>query len=161
MLLPMLDAEVEARASAMKREAPSWPCRAGCDDCCRNLHRSPVLTRQEFERLQQAVKQLGDETRQAVQARLDELSDQDGRVVCPMLDTTEGRCLTYDARPVACRTYGYYRSHSHDAWCDKVQEHVQRTAPACPAGNHDAVERALQSMSTRKALHEWWREAER
>lgn len=44
------------------------------------------------------------------------LASAAGRV-CPLLGADD-RCLVYDARPIACRTYGFYVAEDGDGrWC--------------------------------------------
>jgi Fe-S-cluster containining protein len=79
-----------------------------------------------------------------------------GPFVCPLLDAGRGVCLVYQARPLACRTYGFYASHHHDAWCERVAEHVVDARAGLVLGNLDAVERDLsQQAAERRDMLAW------
>ncbi|MBW4469884.1 MAG: hypothetical protein KME45_05710 [Stenomitos rutilans HA7619-LM2] len=45
--LQRLDAQIEARAQAIRADRDWWPCRRGCDACCRRLAYPPELSAAE------------------------------------------------------------------------------------------------------------------
>ena len=98
-----------------------WPCRRGCDRCCRNLAAIPQLTRAEWERLRGRIRELP----AAVHARILELTDL-RPVVCPLLDSDSGACLVYEQRPIACRAYGFYRERESGLYCPEIEAAVER-----------------------------------
>jgi len=131
--------EVEARARSVEATAGGWPCLRGCSACCRSLAEAPRATRAEWARVARAVDALAPEARGGVRERLAAMARASAPYVCPMLDAASGRCLVYDARPTACRTYGYYVDGDGDV---KACADVDRDAPVV-WGNEAAVETLL------------------
>jgi Fe-S-cluster containining protein len=90
------------------RAAHPMSCRIGCAACCHDNPRG--VTGIELERLVIAIAELPDAdailTRFAELAsrRTDEADWRRRREPCPLLDG-EGRCRTYAARPIACRSF--------------------------------------------------------
>ena len=147
--LTVLHEQTEARAQSLMAAHAGWPCQRGCDACCRRLARVPELTELEWRALAEAISALPPSERaaclrsaQLVAAQVREHGER-MPVTCPLLDGERGVCRVYAARPVACRSYGYYAGRSHDAWCDRVAEHVAPLRDALVFGNHDALERDL------------------
>ncbi len=96
-LLARLDA-FWARARAQAGD--QMRCAPGCAECCaRCLSLFPV----EAERLAEAARALPLAARRAILAR-SRRALEDPAAACPLLE--DGRCLTYAARPVVCRTHG-------------------------------------------------------
>lgn len=157
--LDALDARIEARAHASQEAHPWWPCREGCDHCCRSLSRLPVITSPEWERLQRALAALPPAVRGAVRARAaDAPAEPSGPVTCPMLDTERGSCLVYAARPVACRTYGFYTERDGGLHCEKVTRAVEENAGEGGVmwGNGEAIAHDLRAIGEAVSLREWW-----
>ena len=120
-----------------------WPCRAGCDACCRSLGALPSLTEPEADLLWTAIEALSAEARAQIDRRVEALGKQASRpIVCPLLDDASGRCRVYEARPLACRTYGYYAGRDGDYWCDKVTAHVAEHRDTLLTGNQVALDRS-------------------
>ena len=142
--LRVLDGEIASRVADITAAQPDFPCRKGCDHCCRHLAALPQLTAPEWDLLRSGIEQLPASTQADVRARLAALGPEPPRpVACPLLDSGTGACLVYTHRPIACRTYGFYTGRAHDAWCGLVADHVaQLDAPAL-LGNLDASEAAL------------------
>lgn len=134
----MLLDDVERRVAAMEASHGAWPCRAGCDACCRSLGAVPSVTEAELDQLWPAIEALPDAP--AVFQRIEALPSA-GPIVCPLLDEHSGRCRVYAARPVACRTYGFYAGRDGDYWCDRVTAHVGDRRDTLIAGNQLAVDR--------------------
>lgn len=62
----------------------------------------------------------------------------------------------YEGRPLGCRTYGFYAAHHHDAWCERVAEHVASVRETLVCGNLDAIERELTALDPeRRGLLTW------
>lgn len=115
-LLPILDAEVEARCQAVAEARPDWPCRAGCADCCRALAVPMEVSDAEWARVEDALEALGAEG-ERLRGRLDAWTDARA---CPLLGDDE-RCSIYAARPLACRTYGFYvAGDGKGLWCAEI-----------------------------------------
>ena len=124
-LLAIYDA-IEARAKATHEAEPSWPCRRGCDHCCRSLAEPMRITRAEWELLRTAI---GDRS----------VVSDDPRV-CPFLDRAEGACRVYAQRPAACRTYGYYVERNEVLGCAQI---LERADAPIVWGNAESVAQAL------------------
>jgi Fe-S-cluster containining protein len=162
--LQVLFAEVATRASALGAEHPGWPCMRGCGACCRALARVPELTRAEWELLERALDGMSDDERSACLQeahRLEASVREHGaerRCQCPFFDGTHEACRVYEARPLACRSYGFYAGRSHDAWCTLVEAHVAEVRDTLVLGNLDALESELtRSGGERRGLLDWLR----
>ncbi len=166
--LRVLHDELDARVSAIVEAVPSWPCRRGCDHCCRKLAEAPRLTAAEWALLREGIQALDAEVRGEVKARLDELPARDPaappwRGTCPLLDRERGACLVYAHRPIACRAYGFYATRDGGLWCETIEARVGAgDADGIVLGNHDALDRALEAtVGPSRSLVEWLAEAAR
>jgi len=157
--LPLLDASIDARVAAIREAHPTWPCQLGCDLCCRTLPRLPVLTGAEWQRVREALVGLPAEVRTAIAARLRETPDA-GPVPCPLLDPARGACLVYEARPIACRTYGYYTERDGGLHCSLVTRELEArgTADEVVWGHGEAISRALAEYGEALSLRDWMTE---
>jgi Fe-S-cluster containining protein len=159
--LRVIYADIDQRVQSITAVRPDWPCRQGCDSCCRQLAQIPELTAAEWHVLQQGFAQLSPPIQQAVAERIRALAAwHEGPVTCPFLDTARGSCLVYAHRPAACRMYGFYVSRTAHWWCDTIQAlHEAGVCEALVLGNHGAIERALQHQGGEvKSLREWFRQ---
>ncbi|HEX6242092.1 MAG TPA: YkgJ family cysteine cluster protein [Polyangiales bacterium] len=154
--------EVGARASALVREHPGWPCARGCGACCRSLARVPELTRSEWELLEQTLRALPGRERASCLERARALAQTqrgqagDQRCACPFFDAEGELCRVYQGRPLACRSYGFYAGRSHDAWCQLVAAHVEGARERLVLGNLDGVEADLSRIDgERRSLLDW------
>ncbi|MEM6292611.1 MAG: YkgJ family cysteine cluster protein [Myxococcota bacterium] len=132
--LTVLRDEVHARVAAMQRSHGTWPCAAGCDACCRRLGALPQVTVPEFEPLRTAIEALPDADR-VINAIIKAQPNEAGHYTCPMLDEGNGQCRVYQARPLACRTYGFYGGRDGDYWCEQVTAHVGTRRDTLIAGS--------------------------
>ena len=153
-LLAIYD-DVERRARVTAGENAWWPCKRGCDLCCRRLADVPQLVRAEWELLQEGLGALAPDVRAGVDARIADLAGaaREGRlprhITCPMLDEREGACLVYGHRPSACRTYGFYVERGVGLHCEMITDAVA-TRPEAGAigwGNQESVDYALARLS--------------
>lgn len=136
-LLAIYDA-IERRTKATREADPSWPCRRGCDHCCRSLAEPMRVTRAEWELLRSAIS--------------GPLVTDDPRI-CPFLDRDEGACRVYAERPAACRTYGYYVERDEVLGCAKI---LERSGAPVIWGNAEGVAQALATLSEDALpLSEW------
>lgn len=83
-------------------------------------------------------------------ARLDEPR------VCALLDLESGACSAYHARPIACRAYGFYLGRDGGRWCELIEREPSLTDDVL-LGNHDALERSLETLGETRTIAEWWR----
>jgi uncharacterized protein len=160
--LPVLDAAIEARAYATRGEHPWWPCGEGCDRCCRSLPSLPIVTRPEWERLESAIRALEPSVFDDVVRRIRN-TPQNAAVVCPMLDEKRGTCRVYDARPLACRAYGFYVERDGGLHCGKVTDAVERHAAdgeLVTWGNGEALADDIRSLGLARSIRTWFEDAE-
>ena len=155
--LKILREEVASRAAAISGSAPGWPCRKGCDNCCRNLACLPELIEEEWASVEEGLAGLDAESLEIVEARLMGLRDGARPPhVCPFLDETSGACRIYAHRPMACRTYGFYVERGVGSYCGIIRERVENGDYAGVVwGNHEAVDARLEGMGPRVAMREW------
>lgn len=155
--LLVLHGEIALRAGATVAAQPEFPCRKGCDHCCRHLASLPVLTQPEWEWLREGIDALPAGVRAGVLERLAALGPQPARpVCCPLLDAEAGACLVYEHRPVACRTYGFYVERDNGLYCETILSAAQRGEfDHVVWGNHAAVEERLAGMGPPRPLRDW------
>lgn len=153
MLVP-LQREIDARTHEIAVSHGAWPCRPGCDSCCRNLSEPPRFTRVEWESVAEGMAHLPASTVATVRTRAGHPSR-----VCPFLDPDAGRCLIYEHRPVACRTYGFYIERDRGLYCKEIEQRVAAGEMANVVwGNVAGVESTLQQLGEKIALNDWLRE---
>lgn len=151
--LAPLDEEIAERSRRTDDEHGPWPCGDGCDDCCRSLARPPQLTRLEHDRLRQAIHALPPSVRADVAERTAAMKTE-GPIVCPLLHREAGRCRVYEARPVACRTYGFYARRDHELVCSKVEAYAEGRPVVW--GNHEVIDVRLERLAgPLRSLGEW------
>lgn len=154
MKLRVLHDEIDARVAAIASARPDWPCRRGCDDCCRSLAEPPRISANEWALLAEAIEALAPERRRAIDAAFVERLAGRSLRSCPLLEGDA--CSVYAARPIACRTYGFYAARDGGRWCGRIEARV--AAGDCDdvvLGNHDAVEARL---SEARSVLDWYRE---
>lgn len=128
--LHSLEERIATRVEEIRTTRGWWPCRRGCDRCCRQLARPLQLSATEWTRIDHAIASLSPSLQTAIHQRINTLLEQianqtvGDQVVCPFLDHNEGACLIYAARPIACRTYGFYISRLGDDYCEIVESEV-------------------------------------
>jgi Fe-S-cluster containining protein len=138
---------VAERCEAIAREHGDWPCRKGCDECCRRLAAPPRVSEAEWREI---APRIGEEERR----RIRESAGARRPVVCPLLDTGSGACVVYEARPVACRTYGLYVEREGVLGCSRI-EAIAAEGRAVVWGNHAAVEGEVAGLGEARELAEW------
>jgi Fe-S-cluster containining protein len=152
--LHQIQNEVALRAEAITLAHGAWPCQKGCDDCCRSLASEPRVTESEWKLIDRAIAEMPTDTASEVRQRIRDGARRERPVVCPMLDTKSGACLIYAARPIACRTYGFYAERSEVLGCHRI-ESLAKQSPEVIWGNHTAVESDLRKLGTAKELSVW------
>ena len=68
--LQVIYTDIDQRVRAMTAARPNWPCRQGCDNCCRQLAQPPELTAAEWHVVRQGFTQLPPETQHDVVRRI-------------------------------------------------------------------------------------------
>jgi Fe-S-cluster containining protein len=147
--LAVIDETVADRCARTTQDRPDWPCHAGCDDCCRSLAEVPEMTEPEWDRLRGAIGKLGEAAREKICAMWSVRP-----ITCPLLDEAAGVCLVYEARPIACRTYGFYADRGGVLGCRRILEVAERD-DAVVWGNHESVMDAQRELGERRSLLAW------
>ncbi|HVW07794.1 MAG TPA: YkgJ family cysteine cluster protein [Bryobacteraceae bacterium] len=152
--LYQIQEQVRDRAANVVEAHGDWPCRKGCDDCCRHLASVPRVTREEWLPIADAIDALPATAVEMVRARVRASAGAMRPVVCPLLDSDSGACLIYDARPVACRSYGFYAEREKVLGCHRI-EVIAGESPEVVWGNHESLEERLRQMGPAHELWEW------
>jgi len=134
MRLVQIQDAVRRRTDEITAAHPEWPCRKGCDDCCRNLAAAPRVSAAEWGAIRTAIDALPGDIAEAVRERIRARASR----VCPLLDTEAGACLVYEARPIACRTYGFYAEREGVLGCARIAA-IAAEDRDMVWGNHAAV----------------------
>ena len=152
-MLVSLQREIDRRTGQIAAVHGNWPCRAGCDFCCRNLAEPPRLTHLEWLSVTVGLAQLPEQIRAEIKARATETSR-----VCPFLDPDAGKCLIYEHRPIACRTYGFYIERDRGLYCKHIEERVDAGEMAEVVwGNVAGVDERLAAVGEKVPLSDWLR----
>ena len=146
--LVQLRAATEERSRAIVARYPDWPCRKGCDHCCRSLAGPLELTQTEWREVEAGFALLPETTRAEVNARWAAPSR-----TCPFLDPAHGDCLIYEHRPIACRAYGFYvDERGIGLYCGIIRGKVDAGEFAEAVwGNHSALESRLAALDPSSA----------
>jgi uncharacterized protein len=150
--------DIEARVRMIRNDHLDWPCRMGCDRCCRQLADVPRFTAAEWERLKEGLLALPKDRFLKVGQAIVLLTGQPSSpIVCPILDQSTGACLVYDHRPAVCRTYGFYVQRGQGLYCKDIES---RDAGGDPGdivwGNQDAIDRRLSGLGETRELTHWF-----
>ena len=160
--LPVLGAlhvRIAARSASLRDEYPFWPCAEGCDHCCRTLPSLPVVTAAEWQALREALTALPGPERADVERRILDANGK-GPLPCPLLDEKRGMCRVYEARPIVCRTYGFYTDWDAGLYCHKVATAVAQNGAAETVvwGNGEAISYDMKELGETRTLDAWLRE---
>jgi len=71
---------------------------------------------------------------------------------CPLL-AGSGLCRVYEARPVACRSYGFYADRDGVLGCHRIAARAED--PCVTWDNHEAATRGLVGLGERRSLLDW------
>jgi len=153
-LLYQIQEEIRLRTDEIVSAHGSWPCRKGCDDCCRHLASVPRITQAEWLLIASALDALPDDAAECVRQRIRDSAGKSRPVVCPLLDSDSGACLVYDARPLACRAYGFYAERREVLGCSRI-ESISEQSTEVVWGNHMALEERTSSLGPTVELSEW------
>jgi uncharacterized protein len=143
-----IQAAVQARVDEITAAHPEWPCRKGCDDCCRSLAAPPRVSAAEWEAIRAAIDALPARVAEAVRERIRAGESK----VCPLLDTESRACLVYEARPIACRTYGFYAEREWVLGCDRIAAIAAENRDVV-WGNHAAI--GSESLGEAAEFFDW------
>jgi Fe-S-cluster containining protein len=114
----------------------------------------PQIAQEEWKGIAAALGALPAPAAKAVRSRIRDSAGGARPVVCPLLDTGSGTCLVYEARPIACRAYGFYAERHGVLGCARI-ESIGDKFPDVVWGNHAALEERLNSLGPKKTLSEW------
>ncbi len=154
--LSELHVTIDKRVQSIRDGHADWLCGKGCDSCCRRLAEIPQLTAAEWHLLQEGLAALPAESLWEIGRRMAALAGS-RPVVCPLLDRSTGACPVYHHRPVACRTYGFYRQRDLGLFCSDIENLAATGAlDTVVWGNHDVVDRRLAAMGESRPLTEWF-----
>ena len=152
--LHQIHSDVQSRCDEIVGAHENWPCRKGCDECCRHLASVPRVTEAEWLLIARALEALPPNSADSVRRRIRESVQLTRPIVCPLLDSDSGACLVYEARPVACRTYGFYAERHEVMGCSRIAS-IAEESPDVVWGNHAAVEDRLTGLGRGAELPEW------
>ena len=160
--LTQIHADIDVRVQLISDEHPDWLCHKGCDTCCRRLAEIPRLTAAEWALLQTGLSLLAKQEILDIREKIAALSEQTSRpITCPMLNQTQGICMVYAYRPVACRTYGFYVQRDKGLYCQTIEAHVaEGDWENVIWGNQDVIDRQLNTLGNSRELTEWFLEFE-
>jgi Fe-S-cluster containining protein len=156
-LLVSIEQTIDTRVAATLSTHHDWPCRPGCDRCCRHLAAIPEITKPEWQRLWAATDELPESARAEVVQRMRGLRSATYPFTCPLLDPLSGRCLTYQQRPLACRTYGFYIERGVGLYCDRIGSAVESgDLNDVVWGNQAGVDEKSAGLGARRSLVDWF-----
>lgn len=157
MTLQDIHAAVQVRVSAITAVNPTWPCRKGCDGCCRSLATEPRVSHNEWVSIRAAIDALPAVIAGIVRIRIRESAGAQRPVICALLNRDSGSCLVYAARPVACRAYGFYAEREKVLGCNRIEQQALES-PDIVWGNHVALEESLRALGPARELSAWAKE---
>lgn len=146
--------QIRVRTEAIAAAHGDWPCRKGCDDCCRHLASAPRITREEWLPIASAIIGLPAGIADDVRQRIRDSAEMERPVVCPLLDCGSGACLVYEVRPLACRAYGFYAERQLVLGCHQI-ETISRQSPDVIWGNHELLEERMNQSGPAAGLSAW------
>ena len=152
--LHQIHSDVQRRCDEIAAAHDGWPCRKGCDECCRRLASVPRVTETEWLSIARALEALPPDAAGPVRRRIRESRQLTRPIVCPLLDSDSGACLVYEARPVACRTYGFYAERHEVMGCSRIAS-IAEEWPDVVWGNHATVEDRLRGLGPVAELPQW------
>jgi Fe-S-cluster containining protein len=108
--------------------------------------------------MQHAIAALARDVRVQVHAGIASLAGIEGRVTCPLL-SENGSCRIYDARPIACRSYGFYTERDAGLHCERVLDALAPELDQVVWGNGEALARELDALGEARPLDRWLKDA--
>ena len=158
--IAVLHGEIEQRCQTIAASHVGWPCRKGCDLCCRRLAQLPELTLAEWDLVQLGLDVLPAAVRREALTRARTASEASaGPYTCPFLEFGSGACLIYERRPVACRTYGFYVERDQGLYCGGIKARVDQGEYAEVVwGNQAVIDARLTILGEKVSLRDWIRQ---
>ena len=145
--LEALYSHVEARAAALTSERSAWPCRRGCDHCCRHLAAPLPVSGPEWAYLWEGFQQLAPSQQAQVRERVAQMAGAVRPYTCPLLDPATGACSVYAHRPLSCRSYGFSVSRGEGNWCHLIAGMLAREGEeGLLWANQDALEDTVRRL---------------
>jgi Fe-S-cluster containining protein len=158
--LEALYRRLESRAADISGSHAWWPCRRGCDHCCRHLAAPLPLTELEWRYLWEGFQRLPAEARAEVRERVAELERTGASrpYTCPFLDRESGACRVYSHRPLSCRSYGFAAARDGGRWCHFITGLLEQHGEGDIVwANQDALEETLAALGgSTSTLFEWF-----
>lgn len=155
-LLRVLDAEIDAKTTRMADAHGAWPCRKGCDACCRNLGELPRFSQAEWQRVEEGLALLCASERAEVDSGVEqalEAAASGQPIVCPFLARESGACRVYAHRPLACRAFGFYVERAEGRYCGQIREGVERGEfEGVVWGNYESLQRRMEPLGAGETL---------
>jgi Fe-S-cluster containining protein len=159
-MLVELHREIDTRTREIAASQTAWPCRRGCDTCCRRLAELPRLPRAEWSLVEDGLARLPRPLQLEIAGRIREIKSSGEQRVCPFLDRDAGSCLIYEHRPVACRTYGFYVERERGLYCGKIEARVEAGEFSDVVwGNAAAIEARLEACGEKIPLLAWFNDS--
>jgi Fe-S-cluster containining protein len=156
--LIQLHADIETRVASIQGQYPDWPCRLGCDACCKNLAAIPELSAPEWGLLREGLAALPAGKLEELAGQINALARDPLRPIqCPLLDTSLGACRVYAHRPLACRSYGFYVERGVGLYCKAIEARVDcGDFTEVIWGNQEALDSRSRAWGRRRKLTEWF-----
>lgn len=156
-LLVQIQQSIHVRVAAIRASRTDWPCRAGCDHCCRHLAAIPHITEAEWALLEDGLRRLPRAERNRVAEQISALEQGTRPYTCPLLDTSGRKCLVYEHRPLACRTYGFYVERSEGLYCAQIESMAEAgELDDVVWGSQANIEEMSHPLGERISLSEWF-----
>jgi Fe-S-cluster containining protein len=114
----------------------------------------PLITREEWQEIAAQLERLEPITAAAIRERIRKSQSASRPIVCPMLDERSGTCLIYEARPIACRAYGFYVERESVLGCHRIKL-IADESPGVIWGNSVALEDKLKPLGPAAELYHW------
>lgn len=149
-----IEKRIEVRVQDIRASRDWWPCRRGCAQCCRQLAQPLELSLQEWLRIDEAVVTLPVPIRAEIEQKITQLlveiaeNTVHSPIVCPYLDEQEGACRIYEARPIACRTYGFFVARDGNDYCQIIENEVSSRTDATDIiwGNTESIRHEIERV---------------
>lgn len=156
--LALLHADIDARIQAIRTTHADWPCRRGCDACCRQLADVPRITAAEWAWLREGLAALPPDQMLDVSRNMAALARGEWQPgVCPLLDQSARACRVYSHRPIACRTYGFYVQRGQGLYCSTIEaREADISRSGVVWGNQDTVDHRLRALGEARDLSRWF-----